>query len=286
MNKGKSKKRKGDRAASNDSLALYVYCVGESAALRPLINADLPEAIEEGASIETVEAGDLAAVASAVSIAQYSEEALQARLADPAWTAVRAMRHEKVMEHFAARATVVPVRFATIYLSRKRVQEMVYERQQELAAIIERLRGREEWGINVCRDTAALMKEIASISPRLRDLGERADRSSPGEAYLLRKQIDAMKASEARAETSRVVAEIERGLAALSEGATRLRAAKDETGEQGEIVAKLAFLVSRDRFDDFREAAERLAREHRAGFRLEMTGPWPAYNFSSVVETE
>ena len=59
---------------------------------------------------------------------------------------------------------------------------------------------------------------------------------------------------------------------------------KDEMSDQGEVVAKLVFLVLRERFIEFQRAAEELARENREGFRLEMTGPWPAYNFSSAVE--
>jgi hypothetical protein len=92
-----------------------------------------------------------------------------------------------------------------------------------------------------------------------------------------------LKSDEARVETKRVIAEVESRLAAASEQASRLRVSK---GEAGETVAKLAFLVSRERFDLFREAAEALAREHSARFRLEMTGPWPAYAFSSPGEAE
>jgi hypothetical protein len=60
---------------------------------------------------------------------------------------------------------------------------------------------------------------------------------------------------------------------------------KREMTEQGEVVAKLAFLVPKSRLADFRALAERLAQRHRtSGFQLEMTGPWPAYNFSTVVD--
>jgi len=38
--------------------------------------------------------------------------------------------------------------------------------------------------------------------------------------------------------------------------------------------------VKRAAFEEFRDAAERLAQEHQAGgIRLELTGPWPVYNF-------
>ena len=281
MGEPKAKKSKSERGGQAAARAFYVYCVGEREALTPLLEAALPPAIEVEARLE-MEAGDqLAAIVSAVPLADYGEEALQARLSNPAWTAVRAMRHEKVVEHFARRTSVVPLRFGTIYLERASVRQMLSQREESLRAIIERLRGREEWGVNILCDRKVLVDAIAKLSPRLRELDEQAASASPGQSYLMRKKIDAMRVDEARAEIKRVAAKIEDVLALLSDGAVRLRVLKDEGGEQeGQLVARLALLVARARFEEFRAAAERLAQEvAAAGFQLELTGPWPAYNF-------
>jgi hypothetical protein len=279
----KTKKSRAEVARQSDEDAFYVYCVGDSSAVAPLFEDALPAAIEGEAQLEMESDDVLAAVLSAVPLADYSEDALQARLNDPTWTAVRAMRHEKVVEHFAARATVVPLRFGTIYLERASVRQMLAQRRPELSAVIERLRGREEWGINILCDRQKLLETITSLSPRLRALEEQAASASPGQSYLMRKKIDAMRVDEARAEMKRAAAKIESELARLSDGSARLRALKDEGGERNDLVAKLAFLVARTRFEEFRAAAERLAQEHApAGFQLELTGPWPAYNFAAT----
>ena len=61
----------------------------------------------------------------------------------------------------------------------------------------------------------------------------------------------------------------------------RLRVLKDEAAGQGELAARLAFLVRREGFEAFRDAAERLAARYTPlGFRFELTGPWPPYNFT------
>ena len=89
-----------------------------------------------------------------------------------------------------------------------------------------------------------------------------------------------MKVDEVRAALNRIVDQIEEKLKAQSEDAKRLRILKVETTEHGELKAKFAFLVQRSGFEEFRDAAERLAQEHQAaGVRLELTGPWPVYNF-------
>lgn len=278
--KGKEAGRRAVAPPDDAPRAFYVYCVGEARALAPLVAGEPPPAIESAAGIELIEDGELGAVVSSVPLSDYDENALEVRLRDATWTATRAMRHEQVVEHFAERTSVVPLRFGTIYYERAGVVRMLAERQSELRAIVERLRGREEWGVNLYCDRARLKEKITSVSPRLRALEAQASEAAPGQSYLLRKKIDTMRADEARAEGKRLSAEIEGALGEASEGASRLRLLKPEATEHGELVAKLAFLVARSGFDHFRATAERLAAEHAdAGFRLELTGPWPAYNF-------
>jgi len=264
-------------------LAYYVYCIAENAAAAQLPAASLPAAIEDESKLEWVVSNDLAALSSTVPRASYSEESLAEHLSDASWTAVRAMRHETVMEYVARRASVVPLRFGTIYLERAGVERMLEEKRRELAQIIERLRGREEWGVNVYCDQTTLMSSITSVSPVLRDLVDRAAQASPGQSYLMQKKIETLKVDEVRAALTRIIDEIEHELSQQSEDAKRLRVLKVEATEYGELKAKFAFLIKRADFETFRDAAERLAQTHQAtGVRLELTGPWPAYNFTRI----
>src|SRR5215211_345492 len=102
MSKRPTKKSQGEGSGRG----LYVYCVGESEPLAPLFDTELPEATEEGAGLESIEAAGLSAVVSAVPLGVYGEGALAERLSDATWTATRALRHERVADHFARRAAV------------------------------------------------------------------------------------------------------------------------------------------------------------------------------------
>lgn len=264
--------------------AYYVYCIAESVAAEQLDAASFPVAIEDDAKLEWVAANDLAALTSTVPLDSYSEDALAEHLGDATWTAVRAMRHETVVEYVAKRASAVPLRFGTIYLERTGIERMLTEKARELVQIIERLRGREEWGVNVYSDRATLMAGITSVSPRLRELAQQAEAASPGQSYLMQKKIDALRVDEARVALNRIVDEIEKALSEQADEGKRQRILKVEATEHGELKGKFAFLVKRAEFEEFRAAAERLAEDHlSAGVRLELTGPWPVYNFS--VET-
>jgi hypothetical protein len=285
MSKRATKKSRGEEAGG--ARAFYVYCVGESAALAPLFGGELPDAIEDDSRLEAIEAEGLTAVVSGVPLETYGEGALAVRLADAAWTATRALRHERVAEHFARQASVVPLRFGSIYLRREGVAAMLAGRASQLREVLARLGGREEWGLNVFVERAKLREEVTRVSERLRGLASQADAATPGQAYLLRKKIEGLRDEEARAETRRVAQEVERRLTEASDGAVRLRVLKDEAAEQGELAARLAFLVAREGFEAFRDDAEQLAAAYTPlGFRFEMTGPWPAYNFAVVEERE
>jgi hypothetical protein len=264
-----------------NELGYYVYCVAESAAARELNAGSFPTAIEDDTKLEWVTANDLAALCSPVPLDSYGEEVLAERLSDATWTAVRAMRHETVVEYVAKRVSVVPLRFGTIYLERAGIERMLTEKGRELAELLERLRGREEWGVNVYADRATLMASITSVSPRLREMVQQAEAASPGQAYLMQKKIDAMRVDEVRGALNGIVDGIEKKLSEQVDDAKRLRILKVEATEHGELKGKFAFLVKRSEFEEFRDAAERLAEEHSAaGVRLELTGPWPAYNFT------
>jgi len=216
-------------------------------------------------------------------LASYSEERLAEHLSDASWTAARAMRHETIAEYVAKRTGIVPLRFGTIYLERAGIAHMLSEKAAELREILGRLREREEWGVNVFCDQSVMMSSITSVSPVLRELSERAAQASPGQSYLMQKKIETLKVDEARAALNRITEEIEQKLAEQSDDAKRLRVLKVEATEHGELKAKFAFLIKKSLFEKFREAAERLAQEHQAaGVRLELTGPWPAYNFTGI----
>jgi hypothetical protein len=260
--------------------ALYLYCIGEGAALSALLEKEVPSAIEPATTLRSICAGELCAIVSDVPLAEYGEEEIQPRLTEPAWVASRAMRHEGVLEHFAKGTALVPLRFGTIYLKSGGVEQMLAEKQDELTATLERLRNKEEWGVNVFCDRAVLAETITTLSPTLREMASRADAASAGQAYLLRKKIEGMRTDETRVEVKRAVTEIESELSSLSSGSVRLRVRQAEAAEHGELVGKLAFLINRNLFEKFRGAAGKIAYQRASfGFRLELTGPWPAYNF-------
>lgn len=264
--------------------AFYVYCIAETVPVKTIFGESLPAAIEDNAGLELITGEDFAAVTSRVPLSMYGEDSLNENLNDASWTAMRAMRHERVVEHFAKRTTVVPLRFGTIYLERNGIEHMLVDTRSELKEIIARIGGCEEWGVNVFSDRQKLLDAIIELSPRLRDLSQQVQNASPGQAYLLQKKVAGLRSDEARVEVNRLVDEVEERLSLKTKAGKRLRMLKVEATENGDLKAKFAFLVEKTAFDTFRDEAEKLATEmNNAGVRLELTGPWPVYNFTSTT---
>jgi hypothetical protein len=283
MGETEQKSNGNSRYTATGAEGFYVYCIADRASsLKILSTGSIPSAMEENTELEIITVDDLAAIVSRVPLSVFGEDSLDAHLSDAPWVTVRAMRHEQVVEHFARQTSVVPLRFGTIYLDRSRVEQMLAEKHDQLLPILERLRDREEWGVNVYCDRAVLLENITSLSPRLREMAAGAKNASPGQSYLLQKKIEALRTDEGKLEIERITKRIEERLSSLSEGASRLRVLKVETTEHGELRAKFAFLILKTKFEEFRGAAEEMAREiEAAGARIELTGPWPAYNFAA-----
>jgi hypothetical protein len=126
----------------------------------------LPAAIEEDAQLEWISVHTLAALVSQVPRkTSYSEEPLAEHLTDATWTAIRAMRHETVVEYVAKRVTVSLCVSGRSIWNATGIEQMLTEKSRELEEIIEQLRGREEWGVNVYCDRAVLLSSITSVSP-------------------------------------------------------------------------------------------------------------------------
>ena len=232
---------------------LWVYCV---------VPADRGDIVE----------GELGAVVREVPEDEFGEEALERNLNELAWLERVARDHEAAIERVLAAGPVVPISLCTIYRSEEQVKEMLRERAGQFRDALERLAGTAEWGVKVIVDPAALEEHLSA--------GDDVDAASDGLAYIARKRQQARIRTEAEQAVASVVRDLHARLVELAVGSTLLPAQnRTLSGHQGEMVMNAAYLVPHERVEAFRAAvAEPLA----PGFRVDLTGPWPAYNFAET----
>jgi hypothetical protein len=260
---------------------IYVYLIGRVREIKSALQQRvLPAPLEPDRPLSMISAAGLAALVSPAPLDQYGEGRFEERLKDPVWTADKVMRHQSVNAFFSASGPVAPLRFGVIYSNAAKVEAMLLERGDSLSAALDRVEGCEEWAVNVYVDRSVLAEKITELSPKLIELREKARTSSKGQAYLLEKQADRMRVSEVKIRLKQTVEEIEASLRPASKDVKRIPAGESELKQAPGLTAKLVYLVRKPKVDEFKkEAKKAAARYGSSGFRLELTGPWPPYNF-------
>ena len=261
---------------SPEDQGFYVYGVAREE------EAELPEGltgVDPGHSATLIERGGLAAIVSRVSLAEFGEAQLHENLNDVDWLEDKARAHERVLDQALARMTVVPMRLCTIYRSASQVEEMLSREHDVLADALQRLKGKTEWGVKLLADPAAL--EQAAARRAAARLQEDDSAVSTGAAYMRDKgrEARAREAADQIAETWAQAAH-ERLAEAASEALLNPLQNPEVSGHSGEMLLNGVYLVDDEGEDRFRRVVDELSEEYsRVGATVELTGPWPPYNF-------
>jgi Gas vesicle synthesis protein GvpL/GvpF len=160
--------------------------------------------------------------------------------------------HEQVVEDLMREAPVLPMRFGTVLAGEDALAGVLESRGDELAAALERVRGRVELGVRTVLRTRRLESAPGG--------GERS-----GREYMLAR-------ARAYAGAESLAQDIHRPLAELAREAKR-RETPPPT------ILKASYLVDEATVDRFRDEVRRLQEAHQ-DLALLCTGPWPPYSFA------
>jgi hypothetical protein len=241
---------------------------GESA---PAVGGAPPGLPGAGAARALELGGGLWLIAAPVPLADYSAEAIEARLDDLGWVSERALAHEAVVEHFAAAAPVVPLKLFTLFDDDARARQQMEAERLRLESALGRVAGRAEWGLKVFFSPESARRDEPAVEPA-------SGAGGAGTAFLERKLRARRAAGELAAGARAAADELYRSLAPAATAAVRKPVAAPETGAR--LLLEAAFLVEGDRAADFERAvAERAAGYGGAGLSVTLTGPWPPYHF-------
>jgi hypothetical protein len=261
--------RPAERPAPPESgVAWWVYCV-VPAAEAAHVPTDVPGVDPEG-PIALLSRGELAAVVSRVPLAEYGDERLREHLEDLPWVERVARAHEEVLEAAMAATTIVPLRLCTIYLSRERVEDLLDEQAPGFAGALASLRGRSEWGVKVFAPRAATGSR-ASAEP------------AGGSSYLERKRSERAAREEEHRRAAECAQAVHERLEREAVGACVNPPQRPEAhGRDADMLLNGSYLFDDERRAVLHSAVEELSAEYEPqGFSIELTGPWPPYNFVS-----
>jgi gas vesicle protein GvpL/GvpF len=252
------------------ALAPYLYGVVRAGSLPPA-TLDGTRGVDPSHELRLVEEAGLAAIVGDVSRDDFGEEALRSRLADPTWLERTALVHEEVLERALAATTVVPFRICTVYRTDDDLRAFMAGSAEQLAAVLRRVDGAVELGVKAYLDDERLCAMLVGAAAAATD--------GSGRDYLLQR------ARERRLEHDRArfvadcAAAIHDRLSAEAADAVRNPPPPHELSHRDGMILNGAYLVPGE--GGALRAAVTALRRHYAhlGLDLEVTGPWPPFNF-------
>jgi Gas vesicle synthesis protein GvpL/GvpF len=257
---------------------LWAYCI---------TRAGDPSAITgvHGSRVERIESDGLAVLVSRVPLAEFGEDALRRNLNDLDWLERVARDHEQVLDTALAGATIVPLRICTIFTDEEGAAGMLSERRSSLDTALDVLDGREEWGVKLTVDRAALEAAARERAPD--DLDEQLEGQSPGGAYMLRRRQERQLREAADRLAGGLAEDVHARLQDWATDAVVNPPQNPElSGHEGDMLLNAAYLVEAAKVERLHELVEELRERHKElGARIELTGPWPPYNFVPRAES-
>jgi hypothetical protein len=254
-----------------------LWAYGVTAAHPPLPSASHGVA---GRTPERIEQDGLALLVSRVPRAEFGEAALHRNLNELAWLERVARAHEAVLEHTLAHAAVVPLRLCTIFATADGARRMLAERGDALRESLAALDGCAEWSVKLLVDRERLLAASEADEPA------GADHPGAGAAYLLRRRAERTR----REEADRIAAGLADDVHAVlqdwaSAAVVRPAQNRELSGHEGDMILNGAYLVARARVTELHELVDELRERHRGlEARIELSGPFPAYNFAGIAQ--
>lgn len=258
---------------------IYVYCFARSDSLESLHEKGLDEV--NPPVVHTFE--EIATVIDRVPMEDFTGPGAEARLKNLEWVAPRAYWHQRVIEEAAAKSTVFPVGFGTLFLTLDSLNRFIQEKRQTISNFLQEMSGREEWAIKAFIQPQKARQRVIAAA-----MHSEQQPDSPGARYLFKKRVQASVEKEVE---RRVSVELERILDRVRTFAVDMRQRDllpgDKVGADEEMVANWAFLISVSNRDSFLDSIFSINRENsEEDLFLRSSGPWPPYSFTPSLDRE
>lgn len=254
LNGKKNDSRRDSRVPSAKSAKLlYLYGITDHAS-----NLGKLEGVDGVSPVEAVECAGFFCWVSRVDPKEYGEN-LQARMENLDWLAAASVRHQKIVGAIHEQTTILPARFATVFLSEQTLTADVTRRARELKKDFDRLSGADEYGVKIFGIPQAAM---------------------PGEAPKSGRDYLAKKSEMLREQTpTTVTREVKEFIANLRGLASQVVEGGSVTSGQRNLLWQGSFLLPRDSRKKLETALSGFHGKHSERYRVECTGPWPPYSF-------
>ncbi len=260
------KKENRDKEGKNKE-GRYIYCIAAGRA-----EAGLGAIGIEGNKVYTIPSGSLLAVVHDCEAKAYSsgDEATVKR-----WVSAHQNTIEKAQEMFG---TVIPLGFDVIIKGENAGREVANWLEAErgrLEANLERLRGKQEFGVQLIWEPVVIGKKLSGEDGQIKNLVEEAEKTTAGKAYFIREKVKKALKQEMEKLADNVFRQFYSG---IKRHCCDIKVDKNKKIEEGkEMLANMSCLVEKNKAKGLGAELDKTGRLE--GFSTRFTGPWPPYSF-------
>lgn len=247
----------------------YIYCVVEK-----WNNSEFQEKGIENNSVYTICNRDLCAVVHTCPAKPYISENKEQVIA---W--VKA--HQKVIDTaYNVFGTVIPFSFDVIIKgenAEQLVKEWLQSEEEELKKKIQRIKGKQEFGIKIFLSEQDVIKAIMQSNKEIQYLEDKIKIAKKGIAYFHKQKIQEIIKKETEKYAELYFKEF---CSKIKPVAEEIRTEKTKKLHDDTImVLNASVLVKKEHVSALGDMLDHIHK--KLGFSVEFTGPWPPYSFTS-----
>lgn len=280
---GKANKNRG----RNKREGLYLYSIREKTDDAPVISI---KGIDGKGEAYALPFRGLEAIVSKVSLEEFASEEIQRRAQENLnWIKENAIIHEKVVEESMKKndkiLNLIPMRFGTIFKDNRGLRETLNRDYLKIKEVLERIRGKQEWSIKVyLRNRKKIEQTVKEKNPAIEEKEAEIAFLPEGRAFFIEDELKEVISEEVEKELNNMTEYLFESFKRRAVASVKCKIlGKELTGRQELMVLNAAYLIPEENIENFKKEAFELTRRTEAkGFFLEYSGPWPAYNFTSL----
>ena len=203
-----------------------------------------------------------------------------------------ARAHQSVLDEAKERfGTTIPLGFDTILQPKddatppdQVVRDWLKEDYDRLRTLMEKIEGKDEYGIQIFYDPKVMSEIIAKQSEEVRKIREEMATKSPGMAYMYKQKLEKAAKTEMERLADEWFKEFYDRIKQHTEDIVVEKTKKVDKDRM--MLLNLSCLVAKEKVDSLGEELEKI--DNMEGFSVRFTGPWPPYSFVAkpVAEEE
>ena len=232
-------------------------------------------------TVGVAKSGKIGALVSRLPESGYGASVIEANSGEVDWLSPRAIAHDRVLTWAQEHGGVIPLPMFSLWGSEAALTQSLADQAKTLTRVFEHVSGADEFGLRVHRREDVMLSAIDDLDEDIAALRDEAKSAAPGQRYLLERKIAERGKNAVRAASHRMAQHIFDKLRSIArDSLARPPVPESKQAPDATLVLNGAFLVDRERLDEFRAAVGAHVRDYQPkGLTFDFTGPWPPYNF-------